>query len=87
MIEKLLKLMATIPYDKALHIIYGAVIFDALHFWMIAPYALAAVLVIGILKEIYDKYHPPHTCDWRDALATVIGGVIGYAAGVQFIVF
>ena len=78
--EKILSLMV-IPADKALHALYGAVLFAAAHFLVAPINALAAVAVVGVLKEVYDRFHPAHTPDWRDALATAAGGVIGFLAG------
>lgn len=31
----------------------------------------------AIAKEIYDHYHPNHTADVWDAVATILGGVLG----------
>lgn len=70
------KIETLIPYDKALHIIGGAVIFAAFH-WRFGMFAIVPVVIAAIAKEIYDKFHPEsHTCDIKDAIATVIGGLI-----------
>jgi len=62
-----------IPTDKILHFLGGAVI--SLVFgggWL----GVAAALVVGIGKELWDLAHPKaHTADAWDAVATVLGGV------------
>lgn len=68
----------TIPHDKALHFIAGVLIFAVAHFggiWV----GVAAVTVAAVGKEIYDWFHrDKHTPDIWDAVATVLGGVVGF---------
>jgi hypothetical protein len=68
--------------DKALHFLvcYGAV----LTFEKFIPllYAAGVVLVLGALKEWYDREHPPHQAEWNDFWADCIG--IGLAASVVY---
>jgi len=62
-----------IPTDKLLHFFGGAVV--ALLFGGGWP-GVAAALVVGIGKELWDLAHPKtHTADVWDAVATVLGGV------------
>lgn len=35
-------------------------------------------IVVGIGKEIYDKFSPNHQCEVMDAVATIIGAFIGF---------
>jgi VanZ family protein len=71
--------MTNIPKDKLLHIIVGFMIF--IMAWVVLETAAALVLVFvaGTGKEIYDYFHPNHTCDIWDAIATYIGGAIGFS--------
>jgi VanZ family protein len=41
-------------------------------------------LVVGILKEAYDRTKPNHTEDINDVYADSIGGVVGSAISTQF---
>ncbi len=77
MLEKLLNFPARLPPDKALHMLTGVMLFALLHF-VSAPLAFAGVVVAAIAKEVYDYMHADlHTCDVWDAVATVIGGLVG----------
>ena len=85
MIERLLtKLNTSLPYDKALHVIGGALLAAILYpslMYFHVRYALlgTAILVClaGEIKEVYDKIHKDsHTPDWLDMLATTCGGLI-----------
>jgi len=71
-------LMYQIPQDKANHAIYGLVLFIALAFARDPLFALALVIVAGIVKEIYDKVTGTGTPDVWDAVATSLGGLAGY---------
>ena len=56
-------------YDKIAHFVVGAIV-------ALCPiYPMLAVLVVAFGKEIYDYYHPNHTCDGLDAIATIVGGL------------
>jgi len=62
------------PYDKCLHAIGGQIIaLGTLSLGL--PWSIGIVLVVAIGKEIWDRYHPGHTCDVWDAIATISGGV------------
>lgn len=62
-----------IPTDKVLHFIVGAVIclmlMQIIDYWAILP-----IIIIGALKEIYDKVSKKGTPDFYDFLYTVLGG-------------
>ncbi len=68
--------VSVIPTDKLLHFLIGAVI----GFVVTASFgSIAAIIAITIAaagKELYDKYHPDHTVDLYDAVATVTGGIL-----------
>lgn len=86
MMEKLFSLFNKIPHDKALHALSGAFVFALLQaslrvflpLRVSALFAIACVLVVAVVKELYDGRHPDtHTKDWYDALATIGGGMLG----------
>lgn len=68
-----------LPYDKALHLIGGAVLF--LVAWLLSlsgPVALF-VVVIAAAKEAYDSAHRDrHTPDPWDFIYTAAPAVVGY---------
>ena len=70
-----------IPQDKCLHIIAGVVIFAAVHFvsWQVG---MAAVLLIGIAKEIFDHFTGGDVSVW-DVVATFVGGLLGLLCFVR----
>ena len=74
-LEKLFKLIGKLPYDKALHVLAGVVVF-AVAYPIVGWYALLSVIMIAIAKELYDHSNPNHTVDWKDAMATIIGGLL-----------
>jgi hypothetical protein len=71
-------LMYQVPADKANHFIYGLVLFIALTIARDPLFALALVVVVGIVKEVYDKVTATGTPDFWDAVATAAGGFVGY---------
>lgn len=84
--------MPIIPHDKALHFIYGALIFCVGYLgtfqWFQAPLwaAMALVALFAIGKEVADywsnqqaikqKILPTHGVEVLDAVATIAGGVV-----------
>lgn len=38
---------------------------------------MLAGLAVGIGKEVWDAYHPPHVSDTLDAIATAAGAAVG----------
>ena len=71
-------LLYQIPQDKANHFIYGLGLFIALAFAHDPIFALALVVAVGIVKEVYDKVTGTGTPDVWDAVATSLGGLAGY---------
>ena len=71
-----------LPHDKVLHIIAGVVIYAAAHF--VSPaVGLGAVAIAAVGKEIYDYFNRDrHAPEVMDALATIIGGLLGFVSGV-----
>jgi hypothetical protein len=78
--------MIIIPHDKALHIIYGAVAFVAAYMLTSVWFALLAVAILGVVKEVHDAWvnwratgeirKGPHGVELMDALATIGGGFL-----------
>lgn len=79
MIESILSKLNSIPADKVFHFAGGAILFALALPFLSATYALAAVLIAGFAKEVYDFCHKDkHTPDIWDSLATFAGGSICY---------
>ncbi len=74
--------------DKQMHFGGGAVIglmttLATKNKW----HGIFAATVVGVGKEIYDSKHPQsHTADWKDAAATIAGGVLGAYIGQGLLV-
>lgn len=68
--------MINIPHDKLLHYVVGTVVYSLCSLF-IGMYAIVIVLVIAIGKEVYDYVSKKGTPEYMDAVATVLGGVIG----------
>lgn len=85
-------MMPIIPHDKALHFIYGALIFCvgylATFTWCAEPVgaSMALVALFAVGKEVADylsnqraikqKVLPTHGVELLDAVATIAGGVV-----------
>ena len=78
----LLTIIPSIPHDKQGHFIAGVLAYSMMHF--ASPIiGLAVVIAMAIGKEIYDWYHREnHTPEAWDAVATILGGVVGYLCGI-----
>jgi hypothetical protein len=57
-------------WDKLYHLVFGAI--AALSPW----YPMTAILIVAFGKEVYDYFHPNHTPDAADAIATIVGGLV-----------
>lgn len=76
MIEKLINLANSIPSDKVAHCLGGVILFAI---GQLFGYGLALAVIGAVVKEIYDYMHKDtHTPDVWDAIATIIGGLLGY---------
>lgn len=67
-----------LPADKANHFVYGLGLFVALALIRDPLFALALVIAVGVVKELYDKLTCTGTADALDAVATAAGGGVGY---------
>lgn len=53
--------------------------------WKGAMVSLAPALVVAVGKELYDRQHrDSHTPEFRDALATILGGIVGVQLTFRF---
>lgn len=76
MIEKILARLNAIPSDKIYHCLTGVILFAIGN---LVGYGLLVAIVGAIGKEIYDYLHKDtHTPDVWDAVATILGGLLGY---------
>ena len=76
MIEKIIAFLNSIPSDKVYHCLGGVVLFAI---GQLFGYGLFLAVLGAITKEIYDYLHPEsHTADVKDAIATTLGGLLGY---------
>lgn len=64
-----------ISQDKANHIAYGAIVAFAASFALPPSYTLLLVLIVAVLKEVYDKMYNSGI-DMLDIAATVFGGIL-----------
>ena len=77
--------LPSIEYDKANHFIYGIMIYYIFKLSSSiifnSPISILIGSTIGIVaaisKEIYDKKHPNHVSDWKDAAYTIAGVLLG----------
>ncbi len=60
--------------DKVYHFIVGMFIFWAANFFM--SYAIVPVIIIAVLKEVYDLKVKHSYMDIWDILATIFGGLM-----------
>jgi len=76
MAEKLLAFLNAIPSDKVYHCLVGVILFAIGN---LVGYGLALAIIGAVGKEIYDYLHKDtHTPDVWDAVATTLGGLLGY---------
>lgn len=83
----LLNPLESVPVDKQGHFIIGVFIYSLFHF--INPIlGLCAVALAAVGKEAYDWFNrDTHTPDVFDALATMLGGVVGFICGLTSLHF
>lgn len=73
-----MSLLAKLPYDKALHMIGGVMLFALGHFFFGWQVGLGLAVLVGALKELWDWYSKKGTPDVLDFVATSAGGVLGF---------
>ena len=64
-------------HDKTLHVAVGFASSLVVSAWLGPPYGFMTSTLLGLGKEIYDYFHPAHTCDLWDLVATMAGGGYG----------
>lgn len=68
-----------IPEDKVLHFLAGMIIAIVAYVVTSTPWvSVAATILVGIGKEIWDSKHDGHVADPWDAVVTILPGVIVY---------
>ena len=73
----MLDLLTKLPYDKALHYVYGSLLFALTVHAIGAAYSLVFVAAVAAIKEVYDYAHrDTHTPDVWDFVATVAGALV-----------
>lgn len=72
--NKLTERLAKIPVDKLYHFIAGLIIM-AVFGILLGPWAIFVVIAAAIAKEVID-YKAYGLFDIKDALATIIGGIV-----------
>ena len=75
-IEQFLAKLAKVPHDKALHFMFGFLIFNFFTIFFGNILALIIITIIAIIKEIYDHYVPYHEMSIMDIIYGVVPGVI-----------
>lgn len=82
--KKIFQLIVSIPHDKLLHIIAGMIVvmlvlrlvsFIGIPGMIARIIALIAVILTGVLREVYNKKHGG-VFDKKDLYATISGGLI-----------
>lgn len=64
--------------DKIKHFLAGLVISYGCGLVGYPRFGLGAGITAGIGKELWDRKHPPHIAEINDALATILGAVVGF---------
>lgn len=74
--------LASVPKDKLLHALCGMLfalgmmrIFVILNLPHVRILTILSAILIGLAKEIYDKYFNYQRFDYYDWLATILGGL------------
>lgn len=74
-----MKITELIPHDKALHLIGGTIIFAAINIILGPIIGVLASIIAAFGKEVYDYFHKEnHTPDIKDAIFTILGGILGF---------
>lgn len=80
MIEAILSKLNAIPADKVAHFASGTILFALALPGIGAQYAMALVIIVGFVKELYDALNREHhTPDVWDVVATILGGLTAYS--------
>lgn len=94
-LRKIENVIINIAHDKMLHAFGGYVITDtminilshiSIPYYVIASIALTVTYLCAIIKEKYDVNIKGSTRDFKDVLATVIGGIINIIISLILVV-
>lgn len=79
-------MLSNVPHDKALHVVAGSLTYVGCHLLQLGDkVCLAATVAVGVGKEVvYDHWLHLGNADRWDAIATGMGGLLGYAVTIQF---
>ena len=76
---------APIPKDKQLHIAAGVISYSGARLLGFSKgESLALGLLAGVVKEVWDRKHPPHQSDFNDFAATAAGAGLMFTIDRQF---
>ena len=81
--EELLKKLASIPHDKALHFLYGHLTFNFFLIFFATVPALIITTGIAAFKEYYDYKVPGHEASFMDFVYGVAPGIIQTLVGLK----
>jgi len=73
--DKIVAFFCSIPFDKWLHFIAGLVIAAFFCISLGMKWAIVPVIFAAFIKEFFDKW-TTGIWEWKDFLATIIGGVV-----------
>lgn len=71
-----------IAQDKLMHYAVGTVVYSLCSLFL-GMYALGVVVVVAVGKEAYDCYTKKGTPEYKDAVATVLGGLVVLLGGLN----
>lgn len=69
--DKIVSWLGKLPHDKALHSVYGTIVFALMLVVVQVWIAFGVVVVVAIMKEVYDQWKYKGA-DWKDIVATVV---------------
>lgn len=74
--EKILKVLNSIPDDKLRHFVIGLIVFSVSCLVFSQIVSLIILFILATSKEVYDFFHKDiHSCDFWDFIATVSGSL------------
>lgn len=65
-----------LPYDKLLHLNAGAFVYFIFSLFSGVAICFLAVVLVAILKEVFDKYIKKSTFCYMDIIYTILGGIL-----------
>lgn len=80
--EIIFRKLAQVPYDKALHFLYGHLVFNFLLIFLAPLIALLITAVVAAAKEFYDYKVPGHEYSFMDWVYTIAPGIIQTLVGL-----